>query len=33
MLVFFHTNSPGYACITAALILPALVLGRWVVVT
>ena len=33
MLVFFHTNSPGYACMTAALILPALVLGRWVFMT
>jgi 4-hydroxybenzoate polyprenyltransferase len=33
MLVFFHTNSPGYACMTAVLILPALVLGRWVFMT
>lgn len=33
ILVFFHTNSPGHATMTAALILPALVLGRWVFVT
>lgn len=33
ILIFFHTNSPGYATMTAALILPALILGRWVFVT
>jgi 4-hydroxybenzoate polyprenyltransferase len=33
MLVFYHTSSPGYACMTAALIFPAMVLGRWVFIT
>jgi 4-hydroxybenzoate polyprenyltransferase len=33
MLVFYHTNSPEYACMTAALIFPAMVLGRWVFIT
>jgi hypothetical protein len=33
MLVFYHHNSPGYACMTAALIFPAMVLGRWVFIT
>ena len=33
IIVFYHTNSPAHAIATALLIIPAVVLGRWVFVT
>jgi 4-hydroxybenzoate polyprenyltransferase len=33
ILVFFHTNSPQHAIATALLVIPAIVLGRWIFVT
>ncbi len=32
-LIFYHTNNPAFAVGTAALLFPALLLGRWVFVT